>query len=139
MPALLVDQIFLGFDRSFHFCFWNQYIQTISKHNFNLPCLRFPLCGITDLRQTFLLYARQWLWRHKRTTTQWYTKRTQRPKKIMRDEIQIMTKFLAWMWKRFKRLKNPPCTLAEWVFFCFGFCLFFCCFDFCQISSLKFA
>lgn len=79
----IVDQIFIGFDRSFLFCFWIQYIQTISKHNPNLPCLRFPSCGILikkdlpidaiDLRQTFLLYARQWLWRHKRTTTQWYT------------------------------------------------------------------
>lgn len=84
-PTYIVDQIFLGFDCSFLFCFWNQYIQTISKHNPNLPCLRCPSCGILikkdlpidaiDLRQTFLLYARQWLWRHKRTTTQYMNKR----------------------------------------------------------------
>lgn len=74
----IVDQIFLSFDRSFLFCFWIQYIQTISKHNPNLPCLRFPSCGILAYRRfwsppNFSALCTPWLWRHKRTTTQWYT------------------------------------------------------------------
>lgn len=97
----IVDQIFLSFDRSFLFCFWIQYIQTISKHNPNLPCLRFPSCGILidafDLRQTFLLYARldydvikELRHNDTRIKEKCFTLDTQKPKSIMRGEIQIM-------------------------------------------------
>lgn len=109
-----------------------------------------------DLRQTFLLYARldydvikELRHNDTRIKEKCFTLDTQKPKSIMRGEIQIMITdkvscldVKALYIITFK--KNTPCTLAEWVVFLFififlCFCVVFVFVLFFQISSLKFA
>lgn len=149
----IVDQIFLGFDRSFLFCFWIQYIQTISKHNPNLPCLRFPSCGILIKMiclSTLLISAKLFCFMHgndydvikelrhndTRIKEKCFTLDTQKPKSIMRGEKQIMITdkvscldVKALYIITFKKKTHHAPLRSGW-FSCFGFFLCFC-FCFC--------
>lgn len=146
------------------FCFWIQHIQTISKHNRNLPCLRFPSCGILIKMiclSTLLISAKLFCFMHgndydvikELRHNTWikekcFTLDTQKPKSIMRGEIQIMiTDKVSCLDVKALYIitlkKNHHAPLRSGWFSCLFFVVvFLCCFCFCaffQISSLKFA